>query len=481
MNIRPHQLLLLISDFIGMNIVFLVAMWVQYQSGILNGMISPYPFQFIPFFILFSIFGVITFHYNGLYKYQNFTRLLDQLFRIIKSFLISYIGIIGVAFIFKHDLLIQRLTIMISFVILVFAFFIFRCLLLPLIYNSLTSSGDLKKNVIIVGAGKHGRKLAHNINDKINSYFSAIGFLDDDDQYQKRFLDDMPVLGRITDISKVSKINKIDEILIAIDNTSHEKLLDVVKTCSYVRKPIHVVSDLYKVIPEMLEVEQFDGISTFRVKAPSSHMVYLATKRILDVAISLGLLFLLAPILLLITLLIKFTSPGPIIYKRNVVGKGEKIFTFYKFRTMRMNNDDSEHQKYVVDVINGKGKDIGNGKKKVYKIKNDPRITTIGKILRKLSLDELPQLINVLKSEMSLIGPRPCTVDEFKHYKSWHKKRFTVTPGISGLYQVTARSTVNYDDMVVLDLYYKEHQSLWLDIEIMMKTIPTMLFGKGAY
>ncbi|MBN2012309.1 sugar transferase [candidate division KSB1 bacterium] len=481
MNVRPHQILLVIGDLLVMNGVFLTALWVQYQSGIVGSSIQPYPFQFVPFFVLCSVFSTIAFHYNGLFKYQNFTRRFGQLFRILKSFLESYVGILIIAFFLKHELLIQRLTLGISFFILTIVFFMYRCMLLPLIYNALTSSGDLKKNVIIVGAGKHGRKLAKDINDKNNAYFSAIGFLDDNERYQQRFLDDVPVFGRVTDISKVSKINKIDEILIAIDNVSHEKLLDVVRTCSRVRKPIHVVSDLYKVIPELLEVEKFDGISSFRVKAPTSRMFYHATKRMMDILISVGLFTVLSPVLTLIAVLIKATSKGPVIYKRDVVGKNEKIFTFYKFRTMRTNNDDTAHQKYVADIINGNGTDNNNGKKKVFKIQNDPRITKIGKILRKLSLDELPQLFNVLKGEMSLIGPRPCTVDEYHHYKPWHKERFAVTPGITGLYQVTGRSTVNYDDMVVLDLYYKEHQSLWLDLEIMTKTIPTMLFGKGAY
>jgi exopolysaccharide biosynthesis polyprenyl glycosylphosphotransferase len=206
-----------------------------------------------------------------------------------------------------------------------------------------------------------------------------------------------------------------------------------------------------------------------------------AAKRALDIAGSLALLIVLSPLLLIVAALVKLTSPGPVFFRQVRVGEGARRFTMLKFRTMHVNADDRIHREYVSSLIaahKAGGKDAAEG---VFKITNDPRVTPIGRLLRKTSLDELPQFLNVLTGEMSLVGPRPPIPYEVEQYKPWHHRRvLDAKPGITGLWQVTGRSRTTFDEMVRLDLRYAKKCSVWTDIKILLATPRAVVSGKGA-
>ena len=203
-------------------------------------------------------------------------------------------------------------------------------------------------------------------------------------------------------------------------------------------------------------------------------------KKLMDITGSLSALVLFSPIFLIIAAAIKLTSDGPVFFKQERMGLKGKIFTFLKFRSMYADSDQSRHKDYITKFI-GEGKDNGNTPG-VYKLSNDSRVTPIGMFLRKTSLDELPQFINVLKGEMSLVGPRPPIPYECELYDIWHRRRLlSAKPGITGLWQVTGRSSTTFDEMVRLDLKYINGWSLWLDIKLLLKTPLVILTGKGAY
>ncbi|MDD4856910.1 MAG: sugar transferase [Candidatus Krumholzibacteria bacterium] len=206
-------------------------------------------------------------------------------------------------------------------------------------------------------------------------------------------------------------------------------------------------------------------------------------KRLIDVSASLLVIVLGFPFFLAVALLIKMTSPGPVFFSQLRIGEHGRVFTLFKFRTMRQGVDDSIHREFTRSFIEGRMPDSGLDEKtpSVYKLTNDPRITSIGNFLRKTSLDELPQFINILKGEMTIVGPRPPLQYELEHYEEWHKLRLEAKPGLTGLWQVSGRSSVPFDEMVKLDLYYIEHWTLLLDLKIMLRTIPVMLFGSGGY
>ena len=213
------------------------------------------------------------------------------------------------------------------------------------------------------------------------------------------------------------------------------------------------------------------------------HGFQVALKRVMDIAGGCVGLILFSPILFLTAIAVKITSPGPVIFKQFRFGRKGIQFPFYKFRSMYLNADDQIHRDYVTNLIKGDLQKInqGDGEMPLYKMKSDPRVTHVGKIIRKTSIDELPQFLNVLKGEMSLVGPRPPLPYEVEKYEPWHLRRILeIKPGITGLWQVDGRSSTSFDEMVRLDLRYVRTWSLWLDIKVLLKTVKAVLRPRGA-
>ncbi len=223
--------------------------------------------------------------------------------------------------------------------------------------------------------------------------------------------------------------------------------------------------------------------AAFGAKAAPSPQTTLAdeAKRALDVVGSTALLLLLSPLFAVIAVLIKLTSPGPVLFRQTRIGQGGTAFTMLKFRTMRVNADPSLHHEFVTRFIKSSAQLHPAGRKAMFKLTNDPRVTPLGRVLRKTSLDELPQFWNTLRGEMSLVGPRPPLAYEVEHYRPWHWRRvLDAKPGITGLWQVMGRSQTTFDEMVRLDLQYARSRSLWTDIKILLATPRAVISGKGA-
>ena len=235
-----------------------------------------------------------------------------------------------------------------------------------------------------------------------------------------------------------------------------------------------------KVIP-LYAADAVRGAYTLANASEEARVGTLLAKRMFDVIFSVAVIVLGLPFYALIAALIKLTSEGPVLFVQDRVGKDGRPFKFFKFRTMLVDNSDCQHRNFAEDFIKGRLMNEEHGDGRVFKLQNDPRVTSIGRFLRKTSLDELPQFINVLRGEMTLVGPRPPLAYELAHYKEWHKGRLAVKPGLTGLWQVSGRSTVPFDEMVMLDLYYIENWSLTLDVKIILRTVPVMLFGLGGY
>jgi len=206
-------------------------------------------------------------------------------------------------------------------------------------------------------------------------------------------------------------------------------------------------------------------------------------KRFVDVILSALGLLVISPFFLVLALLVKRSSPGPVFFVQERLGKDGRPFPFYKFRTMRHNSDDAIHRQFAAMFINGDddGCERVTGHDNVYKIKKDPRVTWIGSWLRRTSMDELPQLINILRGDMSLVGPRPPISYELENYQPWHMERLKVVPGLTGLWQVSGRSQVSFEEMVRLDVHYINNWSILLDIQILVQTVPVVLKGSGGY
>lgn len=417
--------------------------------------------------IIFAM--VIIYRASGLYKMHVIFDYYHQLVVIVKALLISGGLLIALLFFNKHPLLEERRIIVPSFIFMLVLFPIYRIIALNYLLRFVLKNKIIGEKVILIGADSKGQEIVKELINNKYSYFTPIGFLDDQKLIGETY-ENIKVLDRIDNITKY--INDFDEILITLTNVSYNNLQKIIDVCRRLKKPIHVISDLYRIVPEKLEVEKFSGFSTFQIPPIDGFdkYPYFIIKRIMDYSVALIIILLFSPIWFVLALLIKAGSKGPVLYKAEVVGFKEKKFTWYKLRTMYINTDDLVHKKLV--------KEIASGLRDGQKLQNDIRVTRIGKWLRKFSMDEFPQLINIIKGQMSLVGPRPVLHYEYELLDDWQKERFTVLPGMTGLWQVRGRNKVNFADQHVLDLYYVRNRSIALDLEILFSTISVVISGK---
>jgi len=334
---------------------------------------------------------------------------------------------------------------------------------------------QFNSNVVIVGDGTTGKLLATKLLFENPEGINILGFVVNHEVEDKK-LNSIEILGKIDDIREINHQFHIDEIIIAIDDINYERLLEILDLCNSLKVTVKLTSELFDIVTKKVSTEKYAGIPVLGVSPHYSNNLTLKMKRMADIILSVLGLLLLSPLFIIISLIIKTSSRGPIFFKQTRIGKDGEAFQFYKFRSMTVDEaGEEERKKQMIDFIkNSKNNGLDT------KIINVNRVTWIGSIIRKLSLDELPQLINVIMGDMSLVGPRPSLPYEFDNYDTWQKRRVNVLPGCTGVWQVWGRSSVSFKDSVVLDLYYVNNMSPWLDIQLILKTIPVMLFSRGG-
>ncbi len=473
------KLILSVNDILCTLIAFILALYFTAPG------IDVYltELTFIEKFLIFmagALLIVPIFRYYQLYKHKYFLRVGEQTLLILKGLLINSIIIIIGIFIIKtqealHD---SRTQVIIYFTISFTLLFVTRVLLLRRILRANYVGGNLKefitRRALAVGAGNLGIFFSEILTVKPHYHIELIGFIDENINKKGKIVNRVPVIGTVDELLEITEEQEIDEIFITIQNIENKKLLDLIEKCKLTNCHVNLVSNHFDIISAKLDEGEYHDLKVISVSPKISPLYSEKFKRIFDITASGLMMILLFPFWFITALSIKFTSRGPILYKTNVIGKNGKIFKWYKFRTMYANNDAKAHEVHLEKLI--------TANKGYKKLENDPRITPIGKYLRKFSLDELPQLWNVFTGSMSLVGPRPCLPYEYEHFKDWHKLKYKVIPGITGLAQIIARNRedVTFSDSVLLDLYYADNQSLWLDLKILFKTIPVMVLGKGG-
>ena len=277
----------------------------------------------------------------------------------------------------------------------------------------------------------------------------------------------------ISQLETVIAHEPVDEVFIALSMEKYSHLVKpIVQLCEEQGIIVRLQSELFKLRVARWQLDELNGLPIFTIRSGPPEGWQLMAKRLIDVWGSIALLLLLTPLLFVVALLIKLDSPGPVLFKQERVGLNKRRFLLIKFRTMA---DGAEKGQATLETLN-------EADGPVFKIKNDPRVTNIGRFLRRYSLDELPQLFNVLKGEMSLVGPRPLPVRDIERIDlQWHKRRLSMKPGLTCFWQVSGRSDVSFDHWVRMDLQYIDNWSLPLDLKILLKTIPAVLRGSGAY
>lgn len=430
--------------------------------------------------ILFAICSItiflIIYQYSSLYKINIILTRAAHLTAIIHSIFYGFITIIVISFLIKSAWITDsRLTLLTFTIILLLYSYILRVEIYRRLYIGLKNK-QFKRNLILVGGGKAGQLLATRLIFENAIGVSIIGFIDDNKKIGTPIVGSKTVIGNVAQIPFLVDRHEVDEILIVIDNITYERLLEILDTCKSLDVNVRLASELFDVVVKKVSTEKYADFPVVDVSPRINNTVNLFMKRFIDVlSAGLGIVFL-SPIFLSIAVLIKLSSKGPILFYQTRIGKNGQSFQMFKFRSMYVNKgEDEERVKMMIEFMKKESQD-SSGEKVI----NLKRVTKIGQIIRKTSLDELPQLFNVIKGEMSLVGPRPCLPYEYENYAEWQKRRLSVIPGCTGVWQVAGRSNVSFKDSVVLDLYYINNMSPWLDLQILFKTIPVILFARGG-
>jgi exopolysaccharide biosynthesis polyprenyl glycosylphosphotransferase len=372
--------------------------------------------------------------------------------------------------------------------VLVLTFFVLDVLLLLGVrivlstYSRNGRRGTKRRSVIIVGAGDVGCRAVEQLQQYAWSNIRLVGFVDDDLDKQGQRVRGLPVLGTLDRLQEIVESEGIHDALVALPLQAYERQIEV---CTLLQRQwvhVHVIPDLFALSFPSATLDGFGGIPVIDLGQPGIHGLQRLSKRVFDVAVATLSLLVLSPVLAVVAVLIKLDSPGETIYRQQRIGEHGRLFNMLKFRSMRADADSSVHKAHVTRLIeqNLTAEQLEENGGETLKMQDDPRVTRVGKLIRKTSIDELPQLFNVLRGEMSLVGPRPPLPYEAELYQDWHKRRFETLPGITGWWQVKGRNRVSFDEMIRMDLYYAEHSSLWLDLRILLQTPWAVISGRGA-
>ena len=426
----------------------------------------PRPFQ-IPLllYFLFPILWVFILLLFSLYDSRRNLRIGDEISNLTIGTGLAIIAMAGTLYLSYRD--VSR------FLFLTFAISAFLLMLSwRLAYRAAVQHGYLPgsppRRVLIAGAGSTGRELAGLIRNYRELGLDVSGFLDDDADKQRSSPD---ILGPIGYAREIVQKQRIDDVVLALPASAYARVNDLVAHLHDLPVKVWVIPDYFSLALHRASIDDFAGIPMLDLRAPALSDHQRLIKRVFDLAISSTSLVVTIPLIGLISLVIRMDSPGQVLIRQKRVGENGRLFEMLKFRTMVAN---AEALSYMVEELDEHGQLI-------HKHSDDPRVTRVGRVLRRLSLDELPQLFNVLKGEMSLVGPRPELPYLVEMYEPWQRKRFAVPQGMTGWWQINGRSDkpmhLNTED----DLYYVQNYSILLDLRIMIKTLWVVLRGKGAY
>jgi exopolysaccharide biosynthesis polyprenyl glycosylphosphotransferase len=460
--------LLSFFDFLIAALSLELSTFFRFGSGVFFGVSQ---ISSTPSFYLIASVIIFTYLFEGLYKFKTYM-FWDELWKVLKSSFFSLIIIIVISFVTK--IYFSRFVIISSVIFFMFFDSVFRYAYRRILFKI----GALKTNVLIIGAGRTGGIFLDKIRSHPFTTYNPIGFLDDDLKLKNLFVNKLKVLGKTSEIDDILSKNHVDEIVIALPSSNSKKLSEVITNLEGKVRSIKFIPNMYEIITFSTEIQDMDGLLSISARQNSFNPINRFLKRTFDISIGLIGFAIFILIYISIGVVIKAEDGGPILFKHTRIGKNLKPFKMYKFRTMVPNAESKLKEMLVKD------EKLREEFLKNFKLKNDPRITKIGRFLRKTSLDEFPQFINVLKGDMSIVGPRPIVQKEIDMYygKDVAKRVFSSKPGITGMWQASGRSDIeNYNERIDMDIYYVRNQSLWLDFIILFKTIKAVLKKDGAY
>lgn len=426
----------------------------------------------IPILLLLLAFWHMIFTSFHVYRSRRFdTHWLNEIIDLVKATTVGTLATGGMALLFQMEMLTPRFLAVFWLVATPVA--IASRLIMRYTLKGARHLGRNMNHVLIVGTNPRAMEIARRIESNKGLGYNLVGFVDDG--WWSSDVEEQGNYSRVTNLKGVPEYLKnhvVDEVIICIPIKSlFDASSRIMAQCEEQGITVRTITDVFEPKKGRYDISRFEGNHVMTVNAGSLYSPGIFVKRLLDVLTSLVLLVMLTPLMLIIGAMMKLTSPGPVFFAQKRIGLNKRIFYLYKFRTMVTNAEELMAELEERNEISGP----------VFKIGDDPRITPLGKLLRKTSLDELPQLLNVLKGDMSLVGPRPLPLRDYAGFEQdWHRRRLSVQPGITCLWQVQGRNSIPFERWMELDMEYIDHWSLWLDLKIILKTIPAVLRGSGA-
>jgi exopolysaccharide biosynthesis polyprenyl glycosylphosphotransferase len=425
---------------------------------------------YLPYAAVFALLFGLNYQASGLYKSNRGRSWFEEVYSVINCVTNATVVVLGLYFVFQ-PLVFSRLMLVYVAVIVTVLLGLAR-LARRMVQAYLRSKGIGVQRTLVIGAGDVGKTVLRAMIARGELGYQPVGYADEDPDKANTDLGRVKGLGGLKNLPKTIRDNLIDLVIITLPWAQHDRILELVRICRRAGVDVRVVPDLFQLNMRQVQIENLDGIPLL---GATGDVVLRGRNLLLKRVIDLGLIIVLAPIWLsvfgLVALAIRLEGPGPIFYTQKRIGLNGKPFRMMKFRSMVPNAHALREQ-----LIKEAGEDPRHPK-----LKNDPRITRVGKFIRVTSLDELPNLVNVIRGQMSLVGPRPPTPDEVALYEPWHMQRLQILPGMTGLWQVNGRNEVPFDEMCLLDIYYIENWSVQLDAQILMMTVPRVLLRHGAY
>jgi exopolysaccharide biosynthesis polyprenyl glycosylphosphotransferase len=418
----------------------------------------------IELYLIFPFVWLVTLLVFNIYDGRKNIRIIDEFASLTLGAFLATVTSAGVLYLTYRD--ISRFQFALFAVLAYLLLLIWRAIIHTTIHRKYANKMEMR-NVLIMGAGSAGRRIGDQINKENMFGLRVVGYLDDSLQKQKQ----SEVVGDLSLVREIVRSSKIDDVVIALPMSAHQRLNRIVSDLHDLPVRVWVIPDYFSLTLHKAGVFDFAGIPMLDLRAPALNEYQRMSKRSFDLLFSIFILPFWLPVMGLILLAIKLDSDGPAIYQQLRVGENGRLFTMYKFRTMIKDAGRLRDQTVKTDAK-------GNG---FYKSPDDPRVTRVGKFLRQTSLDELPQVINVFNGTMSLVGPRPELPDFVDEYQPWQRKRFTVPQGITGWWQVNGRSDRPMHLHTEDDLFYVQNYSIWLDLQILARTLWVVLRRKGAY
>ena len=456
---------LIFVDVCVIVLAYLFAFWFYH-------FLSDAPFSLLRYWLALVIaipYWCLALYANSMYQSTRTRSYLEILWTVVKSAVVTFLLLGTFIFLFKLTFMSRQFFLL--FMALGFFFIWLEKTVIFMSSHYVRRQGLNTRRVLIVGTGKRATQFIKRVDQHPEWGFEFLGAIDDEPGRGIHQVGRLDVIGTLEDIPRIFHRDAIDEVVFLVPRSRLNALQGAIDDCETEGVVVTVAVDLFDTKLARSSVSELDGLPLLRFRTTHAKEWELLLKRLFDFsAAGLGIL-LLSPLFLIMAILIKVTSKGPVFFKQYRLGLAGRRFTLYKFRTMRQ----GAHE-VLSDVT-----DLNSMTTPEFRDKKTSWITPVGRFMRKFSIDELPQLFNVFIGHMSIVGPRPTVPDEVDKYKDWQRRRFSMKPGITCLWQVNGRNNIAFEDWMKLDLEYLDNWSLWLDAKILIKTVPVVLFGIGAY